>query len=96
MPANFTQILDRESRIWDNRLASESDRDYERRSFKPRKPSLSRDATKRNNSNHKTNRLNESDEDTAPVGIKGRIFGLLQGKILVFIKAAMSRIKYYQ
>jgi hypothetical protein len=76
MPPNFTQILDRESRIWDNRLASESEADYERKSFKSRNPSKK---SFRNNSNHKTNRLNESDEDAAPVSVKGRIFGLLQG-----------------
>lgn len=82
MPANFTQILDRESRIWDNRLASESDRDYERREYKSRQPSSSRYNAKssKNNSNHRTNRLNESDDDNVPVATKGRIFGLLQGK----------------
>jgi hypothetical protein len=85
MPANFTQILERESKVLDRIMdASAEDRKSSRDFFSKSsnggryRPSSSAGISNMGKSPRRHERLNESDEDEIPIIKRGRIFGLLQ------------------
>lgn len=81
MPANFTQILENESKVLDRKIEATERYNEDRKSsndrfslssrFRPSNPTKGK-------STRMHERLNESSDDDVPVLKKGRIFGLLQ------------------
>ena len=90
MPANFTQILERESKVLDRIIDAsaedqKSSRDFFAKSSRYR-PSSSARPSNMGKSPRRHERLNESDDDEVPIIKRGRIFGLLQASSMANAK----------
>lgn len=90
MPANFTQILERESKVLDRIIdASAEDRKSSRDFFVKSsryRPSSSAGPSHLGKSPRLHERLNESDDEEVPIIKRGRIFGLLQASSMANTK----------